>query len=160
RGLLEGLAQYVRARGPWSIYFRPHGLGEPPPPWLRSWKGDGILARIDDQRMARAVRATGLPAGDLRGRLPGLGLPRLGVANAAPAGPAVEPRRGRGLRPFAFFGLPRGEHPHMDQRCDAFTRLARAAGHDCAVFHQPAGRRPASWEHAQQRLADWVRRLP
>src|SRR5687768_2626900 len=82
RGLLEGVARYVRERGPWSIYFRPQALGEPPPAWLRTWKGDGILARIDDRRMARVVRATGLPAVDLRGRLPDLGLPRVGVDNA------------------------------------------------------------------------------
>jgi LacI family transcriptional regulator len=160
RGLLEGLAHYVREHGPWSIYFRPHGLGEPPPPWLRSWQGHGILARIDDQRMAQAVQATGLPAVDLRGRLPGLGLPRVGVDNGALARLAVQHLRERGLRHFAFYGLPRGEHAHMDQRCDDFTCLVREAGHDCAVFLQPARRRPASWEQQQQRLAGWVSGLP
>src|SRR5262245_61145864 len=28
RGLLEGVAEYVRAHGPWSIDFTPRGLGE------------------------------------------------------------------------------------------------------------------------------------
>jgi LacI family transcriptional regulator len=159
RGLLEGMARYVRERGPWSIYFRPHGLGEPPPPWLRGWKGDGILARIDDRRMARAVLATGLPAVDLRGRLPDLGLPRVGVDNRALARMALEHLRERGFRHFAFCGLPRGEHPHMDQRCDDFTRLVREAGCPCAVFPPPR-HRGRSWEQEQQQLAGWLRGLP
>src|SRR5262245_43154086 len=156
RGLLEGVARYVREHGPWSIYFRPHGLGEPPPSWLRAWKGHGILARIDDRRTARAVRATGLPAVDLRGRLPGLGLPPVGVDNRVLACLAVRHLRERGFRHLAFCGLPRGEHPHMDQRCDDFTRLVHEAGHTCDVFQA----RAASWEQEQQQMADWLRRLP
>ncbi|MGE3808614.1 MAG: xylose operon transcription regulator XylR, partial [Gemmataceae bacterium] len=81
RGLLRGVTRYHRERGNWSIYFKPQGLGAPPPPWLTGWKGDGILARIDDRRMARAVQATGLPVVDLRGALDDLGLPSIGVDN-------------------------------------------------------------------------------
>src|SRR6266545_727872 len=156
RGLLEGVAEYVRAHGPWSIYFRPHGLGEPPPPWLRTWQGHGILARIDDERMARAVRATGLPVIDLRGRLPNLGLPRVGVDNAAVTRLAVQHLRQRGLLHFAFCGLRRGEHVHMDQRCDDFERLVRAAGHSCDVFRPCT----ATWEREQEQLVAWLRGLP
>src|SRR5271170_3825155 len=81
RGLLEGVIQYNRANGPWSIYFEPHGLSALPPRWLSGWHGDGILARIVEQRMVQAVRATGLPAVDLGGRLPNLGFPVLCVHN-------------------------------------------------------------------------------
>lgn len=44
RGLLRGIARYLRERAPWSTYFQPQGLGDPPPPWLAKWRGDGILA--------------------------------------------------------------------------------------------------------------------
>ena len=36
RGLLEGVAQFHRQHGPWSIFFEPHGLNDPPPKWLRT----------------------------------------------------------------------------------------------------------------------------
>src|SRR4249919_740546 len=65
RGLLRGVARYHHEHGPWSIYLVPHGLDEPPPAWLKHWKGDGILCRINSQRMADAVVATGIPAVDV-----------------------------------------------------------------------------------------------
>src|SRR4051812_26502529 len=83
RGVLEGVARFVQQHGPWAMYFQPRGLADPPPEWLGSWEGDGILARIDTPAMARAVLGTGLPAVDLRGRLPGLGRP---VGRGATAG--------------------------------------------------------------------------
>ena len=159
RGLLQGIARYLRDHGPWSLYFKPQGLGEPPPTWLRSWRGDGILARIDDLRMARAVKAAGVPAIDLRGRLPGLGLPRVGVNNSVLARLAFEHLRDRGLRHYAFCGRPRGEHVHLDQRCDDFCRLVQAAGYTVSVYQPPTGR-PLSWEKEQQRMVDWLGRLP
>jgi LacI family transcriptional regulator len=66
RGLLRGVARYHHEHGPWSIYLVPHGLDEPPPAWLKHWKGDGILCRINTKRMADAVVATGIPAVDAR----------------------------------------------------------------------------------------------
>ena len=158
RGLLEGVASYICERGPWSLYFKPQGLGEPPPPWLKHWDGDGILARIDDQRMARAVRATGLPAVDLRGRLPHLGLARVGVDNRILARLAYVHLRERGYRHFGFCGLPRGEHPHLDGRCDDFVRLVAQGGEQCTVF-QPR-RRNQPWEQEQQQLTAWLEDLP
>ena len=59
RGLIEGVARYSRLHGPWLMYFEPRGSDVAPPAWLSHWDGDGILARIDDQRMADAVLATG-----------------------------------------------------------------------------------------------------
>jgi LacI family transcriptional regulator len=159
RGLLEGVAEYVRQQGPWSVYFKPQGLGEAPPSWLKGWKGHGILARIDDATTAEAVQATGLPAVDLRGRLPGLGLPRVGVDNRALARLAVQHLRERGFRHFAFCGLPPGEHTHMDQRCDDFCRLVGEGGHSWDVFRPRRGRGHPSWEQEQEQLADWLRGL-
>src|SRR5262245_64007101 len=90
RGLIRGVADYVRQNGPWSIYFTPHGLREPYASWLRKWKGDGILARIDDRRMAEMFRAKKLPLIDLRGRLPDLRLPTVGLSNRPVARMAFE----------------------------------------------------------------------
>ena len=83
RNLLQGVIRYQREHRPWSIYFQPHGLVAPPPSWLKNWQGDGILARIDDRTMARAILRTGLPAVDLRFSVSRLGLPGVGIDNHA-----------------------------------------------------------------------------
>lgn len=161
RGLLQGVTRYVHEQGPWSIYFKPQGLEEPPPHWLKSWKGDGILARIDNAAMAKAVRAAGLPAVDLRGRLPDLGLPRVGADNPALARLAWRHLRERGFRHFAFCGLPRGSHVHLDQRRDDFHRWVEDAGYSCSTFEpRRHRRRTMSWEEEQQQMAAWLRQLP
>jgi LacI family transcriptional regulator len=157
RGLLEGVARFNREHGPWSMFFEPHGLNDPPPKWLSAWKGDGILARINDYRMARVVRATGLPVVDVRGRLTGLGLPFIGVNNREVARLAVDHLLGRGFRHFGFCGLARGEQPHMDQRRDFFSQFVEAAGLPCQHFEPQRGR---PWEEAQEHIADWLVQLP
>jgi LacI family transcriptional regulator len=158
RGLLRGVTSYLREQANWSIYFKPQGLGSPPPPWLMGWKGDGILARIDDRRMARAVQATGLPVVDLRGALDDLGLPSIGVDNREVARLAILHLRDCGLRHFAFCGVPPGTNRHDDQRCDYFRQEVEALGHECCVF--ASWRSWNVWERGQQALADWLAALP
>ena len=65
RGLLHGVARYIREHGKWTVYFEPRAPQEPPPPWLKGWKGDGVLARVANQRMAKAVLALGVPVVDI-----------------------------------------------------------------------------------------------
>ena len=43
RGLIEGIVQYVRDSGPWSIQFEERGLEDPAPKWLKGWHGHGII---------------------------------------------------------------------------------------------------------------------
>jgi LacI family transcriptional regulator len=83
RGLLRGVKRYLQENGPWSIAFRPRGLNEPPPPWLASWHGDGILARIGTRPMAQAVRACGVPTVELRLAFDDLGWPSVGIDHRA-----------------------------------------------------------------------------
>src|ERR1700738_2674907 len=75
RGVLHGIAEYVRLHGPWSIYMAERGLGDAPPPWLRGWDGDGVIARIENRRIARSICDLELPTVDLRGLLPDLEMP-------------------------------------------------------------------------------------
>ncbi len=161
RGLLRGVARYVGEHGPWSIYFRPHGLDDPPPRWLTGWRGDGILVRINDRRMAKAVLETGLPAVDLRNALADVGLPGMGPDNRAVARLALEHLLDRGLRHFGFCGMPRGAYRFMDARCDYFTQLVEQAGYTCSVFQSRGGRRRATtWEQEQDQITGWLAGLP
>src|ERR1700723_3153311 len=67
RGCLRGIAQFVRTQGHWSIFVADRGLGRAPPAWLKDWSGDGIIARVENQKVADAILELGLPALDLCG---------------------------------------------------------------------------------------------
>src|ERR1700746_1680482 len=93
RGLLHGIAEYVRLHGPWSIYLAERGLGEAPPAWLRGLAGDGIIWRI-----ANAVRELAVPTVDLRGLLTDLGVPLITTDDRATADLAIDHFLERGFR--------------------------------------------------------------
>jgi LacI family transcriptional regulator len=161
RGLLRGIARYHQEEGPWSIFFEPHGLDEPPPAWLKSWKGDGILVRINDDIMANAILDTGIPAIDLRGAYQDLSLPFVGVDNHPISELAFQHLQDCGLRHFAFCSTPRGENPNQDRRCDYFVDLCKQASYECSVFVGNSKRvRSSSWEKQQQQIVGWLEKLP
>jgi LacI family transcriptional regulator len=159
RGLLRGVARYNREHGHWSVYLQPHGLDDPPPPWLKRWRGDGILARIADRRMLRAVLGTGLPTVDLRGMVPDLGVPFIGVDNRAVADMAADHLIERGLRHFGFCGLLAGVHPQMDERREYFVARLRRSGLKVHLFGARA-ERSTPWDREQRRMAAWIAKLP
>jgi len=45
RDVLRGVRRWMEEHGPWSVYLETRALESQAPPWLRGWKGDGILAR-------------------------------------------------------------------------------------------------------------------
>jgi LacI family transcriptional regulator len=160
RGLLRGIAQYHHEHGPWSIYLAPHGLDEPPPSWLKDWRGDGILCRINSKRMADAVLATKIPFVDLRGAIPDSRLPFVGLDNRPIARLAYDHLMQCGLKNFAFCGSPRGENPPQDFRRDYFVELVESDGQKCELFlGQKIRGRKYSWEHEQERMSQWIMRL-
>jgi LacI family transcriptional regulator len=158
RALLRGVTRYHREHGEWSVYFRPVGLSDPPPVWLKRWRGDGILARIDSRRMAASILATGLPAVDLRGSLAGLGIPEIGVDNQAVAVMVLQHLLDRGLRNFAFFSDRRGRNRWSDQRCDLFCKAVASAGYPCATLLSRQSN--SNWESEQSQISEWLKRLP
>jgi LacI family transcriptional regulator len=160
RGLLRGVARYHQEHGPWSIYFEPHGLNERPPSWLKDWRGDGIIARIDDRRTADLILATGLPAVDVRGAVDDLPIPFVGLDNRMIARLGFEHLQQCGLTNFAFCGTPRGENPNQDWRCDLFVELVEKAGGECQVYLGSHRRRGTiSWETEQQQIVRWLKGL-
>jgi LacI family transcriptional regulator len=161
RGLLHGVSRFHQEHGHWSIYFEPHGLSEQPPSWLKNWRGDGILARINDRRIADILLAMKLPVVDVRGAFEDLPVPFVGVDNRAIARLGFEHLQQCGLQNFAFCGTPRGENPNQDRRCDLFVAQVERTGNKCAVFlGRSRRRRTTSWEQEQQQIARWLKHLP
>ncbi len=161
RGLLRGIIRYQREHGPWSIYFQPRGIDDSAPTWLRNWKGDGILARIKDRKMATMIERTGVPCVDLRFAVPGLEMPAVGIDNSTIVRRALDHFIDRGFRRFAVCSYPEGHFAWMDVRARQFSTLVAEAGYDCEVLAGAAQDDGApAWEQEQAQLAKWISRLP
>ena len=104
RGLLRGIAAYIRNHRPWSIYHQERGMSEGPPPWLKGWKGDGIIARIEHPLLVRALLRTHIPVVDLRGMHDLPGIPLIETDDRAVTRQAVSHLVERGFERLAFCG--------------------------------------------------------
>ena len=119
RGLLSGVQAYMRENKPWSIYLAEQGRGDQPPPWLAKWKGDGIIARIENEAISDAVAALNVPAvdvsaGRLLPELPWCEIDEDGIARLA-----MEHFLERGFKHFAYCGDQRFVWSRL--RGDAFA---------------------------------------
>ena len=165
RGLLHGIAEYIRLHGPWSIYLAERGLGDDPPGWLQGWDGDGVIARIENQKIAQAIRDLNVPTVDLRGLLPDLQMPLIATDDEAVSRLAVGHFLERGFRNFAFCGFVNADY--SDNRSRAFARLVAAAGFPCHVYQPSRKLRPTGTMALEQggllteaEVAQWIEALP
>ncbi len=159
RGLLKGINAYVREHQTWSMYLGEHSRGAPVPRWLKNWKGDGLIARIENRGIARVVAALNMPTVDVSSARMVPALPWVETDDEAFAQRAAEHLMERGFKNLAFCGVPgfnwsrwRGEH---------FLRMLEGQGFDVSSF--PAEVQRASSENPDRemkRLAKWLKGLP
>ena len=156
RGLLQGVVHYIREHRPWSFHLMEQGRGDDPPPWLAGWDGDGIIARIETPRIARAVVRTGLPAVDLSAARLVPALPWVETNDEEIARLAADHLLERGFTRFAFCGDARFNWSVW--RETQFVARLRAAGHDCVCYRPTALAGDVAAEAGN--LARWLRELP
>ncbi len=158
RGILMGIVAYIREHRPWSIYLPEQGRGDAAPAWLRRWRGDGIIARIENQRIANFVRRTGLPVVDVSaGRfLPDA--PCVETDNAAIAQTAAEHLLERGFRHLAFCGD--AAFKWSNERQQYFKDFVAQRSLTCLLFEPTSTGEALPLGVQQQQLTAWVRQLP
>jgi len=165
RGLLQGVAKYVREHGPWYISLQEHSICDEVPDWLQKWEGDGIITRLDNITMAGVVRRLRVPTVYLRNVPPELKVPSVLTDNAAVSRVAVEHLRNRGFRHFAFCGFNGADY--SDERRVGFVSAVTAIGlrvHVYAGEHQLHDVNTAGYEHEglkdAEQVARWIKDLP
>ena len=117
RGLLAGIGDYVLGHGPWSLSLGEQGRGDRPPDWLARWDGDGIIARVENRRIARALAEVRLPVVDLSAARLLPGAPVVTTDNAEIARLAVQHFTERGFRHFAYCGNASDDFPSGADQC-------------------------------------------
>ena len=157
RDLLHGVHDWVSAGANWSIRLTEQARRAPLPAWMRTWQGDGIIARVDSAEIATALRRTGLPVVDVSAERAKSVFPRVSIDNRAVSQLAAEHLRGKNLRHFAYCGD--AQYLWSRQRGEAFVRVLRGHGFQAAEF--PAKRSAgAGWERETQTMAAWLAALP
>lgn len=157
RGLLGGIQTYIRENKPWSIYLAEQGRGDEPPLWLKRWKGDGAIVRIENAAIAKVVATLQMPvvdmsAGRLLPQLPCCEIDESGIARMA-----VEHFLERGFKHFAWCGDPQFVWSGM--RGKAWIAALGKAGHSVHEYVAPSPL--VQDEDAEMAaIAQWLKKLP
>jgi LacI family transcriptional regulator len=160
RELVRGIYTYIQEHGPWSTFLTEQGRGDPAPKWvLDNLQGDGIIARIENRRIAHAVLKTGMPVVDVSAARIMPDIPWVETDDAAMARLAAEHLLDRGFKSFGFFGDSRFHWSVWRQ--EEFIRVTKQAGGECSVFRpQRHGQRPMNLVEEEKQLVTWIRQLP
>jgi LacI family transcriptional regulator len=162
--VMEGVAAFAQQSMKWSVLIEESTLKDQCLPDLRSWKGDGIIADLDNRKVATAVARSKLPAvgfGSGYGwYIPTSRIPYFITNNNAIAAMAADHLLERGFRHFAYYGYPCSPINNWSgERERAFVKRVADRGFRCYVYDgcDCQGQR---WTARQQALGNWLNSLP
>ncbi|GGD83394.1 XylR family transcriptional regulator [Paenibacillus nasutitermitis] len=155
RGLLSGVKSYIRRHRPWSIYLGEHSRLDTDLSWLKDWRGDGIIARIENEETASYIRELGVPTVDLSASRLLPELPCVETNNRTIGRWAADHLLERGYKHFAYCGD--NQFAWSVQRGQYFGQRIAEAGYSCTHLHL-AGRSSTLSERLG--MAEWVEKLP
>jgi LacI family transcriptional regulator len=159
RELLHGIRAYTREHEPWAIRFEEHKRGDAPPVWLKRWRGNGVIARLETARIARGILAMRLPVVNVSAARPVPGFPSVKTDDQAIAVLAADHFQVRGFKSFAFSGVH--GYRWSELRRDHFVRLIAERGLECSVYEEPRVQGKGDPFHRDSKaLGRWLRRLP
>ncbi len=160
RGLLQGIYSFIREQGNWSTFFPELSRGDPPPESLKRWRGDAIIARIENQQIAEMVARHKVPIVDVSATRALPNVPWVETHDESIAQLAVQHLQERGFRNFAFCGDDRFAWSRY--RSDGMKRILARQGYSCHTFGQEpsaVGNRRRTLDE-EQRLTAWLHSLP
>ena len=156
REILKGIGRFLREGHPWTVVHEPRNLLDGAPDWIRTWKGDGIIARVSSREMAETLQRTGLPVVDVLGLVSDTPFPLVHIDDGALARLAVEHLAAQHPASLGFYGVS-GEN-WSERRRDAFVAAAKRHGYAPQLLEV---RRSARFSAASERaLSKWLQSLP
>ena len=156
RGILSGIAKYSRLHGPWVFYREPGGLKSSIPK-LKNWKPNGIITRnislLNDLKELKIPGILILHEGE---RIETFH--QVNTDCGAIAKMAAEHLLNQGFKNFAFCGFD--NYSWSGIRRDNFVKHIEEAGFSTQIFVQPKSQRLQKWEFEQEKVAQWLEKLP
>jgi LacI family transcriptional regulator len=164
REMLRGIARYAQLHGPWSFHITA-GDYEQVVPKMKSWGGTGIIARIPNDRVAKAIVEAGVPTIALgltdEQMSPDSPLSKFSELSSDPdtvSKMAADYLLERRFRNFAYVGID--GRAWSNRRQLAFSKYLEAVGRHVHVYPQPLRKQDRHWENEQSIMASWIRDLP
>jgi LacI family transcriptional regulator len=164
RDFLSGVARYARHHGPWIFHITP-GDFEHDVPKMKQWGGSGIIARIPNERVAKAILEANLPtiALGLTDEQMQRGGPLAHLSEVSSdaghvAQLATDHLLERQLKHFAYVGVE--GRAWSRRRGEAFAQRLRAASYEPHMYPNPKQSRDRVWERELEIMAGWLRTLP
>jgi LacI family transcriptional regulator len=165
RGIMAGVAKYVREHEAWSIFYQELSLRDETPAWFKTWKGEGVITRLENNNVVGLVQRLRVPVVYLRKVKDTAGMPTILTDNAVSGEMCFEHFKERGFRHFAFCGFNGADY--SDERREGFVCSVKKAGLQCHVFKDasPSGKvKTAGYEieglNDGAAVARWIRQLP
>ncbi len=163
RQVVEGVGEYLQAsQCHWDVFieedFRTR-LDN-----INNWVCDGIIADFDDPVIASHLSQSTLSVVGVGGsfhdaqRYPPVHY--IATDNNELVYQAFLHLKQKGLKHFAFYGLPIKGYPHWsNEREYAFRQLVTSEKYQ-GIIYNGMDITQENWQHAQNRLADWIQTLP
>ena len=163
RQVVEGVGEYLQAsQSEWDIFIEEDFRARIEN--IKEWLGDGVIADYDDREIERLLADVDVPIVGVGGsyHTPEHYPPVHYIAtdNHALVESAFLHLKEKGVHRFAFYGLPASSGKRWAaEREYAFCQLVAQEKYR-GVVYQGLTTAPENWQHAQNRLADWLQTLP
>ena len=155
REILRGIGRYARQAGNWQLFHAAGGLADAIPDWMKDWKGDAVIARIQNPETLDELSKLAIPVIDVLGVCENQ-FPLVHVDDEAIGRLVARYFLSRDYQHFGFYGI--SDENWSDRRGAAFGE----AVHDQKSFHElkiPRRSKAEAPERFQQ-VQEWVRQLP
>lgn len=159
RGVLQGITDYIRHHEPWSVFLPEQERGASPPNWLSNWNGDGVIARIENEEIARAIRKLECPVVDVSAARQLPDIPWVETDDAAITRLAVEHLTDRGFKHLAFCGDPGFNWSNWREQ--HFLKHVQDVDCQSYIHHSlPRSHPNYAWNREKAGLGKWLKKLP
>jgi LacI family transcriptional regulator len=158
-GIARGVVRYAKSRPDWRLYG--YGWMFRPLTDLKSWKGDGMISRVETSRDADRLAALGLPVVDVAGAYHRPGFRHVTNDDFLTGVEAAAHLQSCGFQRFAFLGVS-GTRWSEERKRGFMHGLSSAASRRVPAVPQ-FSRSLSWWEDTRensQALADFASRLP
>jgi len=162
RQVVEGVGEYLQAtQSSWDIFIEEDFRARIDN--IKEWLGDGVIADYDDKEIEKLLADVDVPIVGVGGSYhsPEHYPPVHYIAtdNYALVEQAFLHLKEKGVHRFAFYGLPPSSGKRWAaEREHAFCQLVAQEKYR-GVVYQGLETAPDNWQHAQNRLADWLQTI-